>query len=117
MGENMNQNINHLTSYPWIKLSHLDAPISKIKKLIATYELIKLPIKENVADKKYFYWMSSSAFKYVKQNYPDILEANHACGPGNTFNYISKYVDKSNINIFLSYEDALNTLMRSGDKK
>ena len=63
------------------------------------------------------YAASTNAFKLVLKNYPEIINANHACGPGNTFNYISKYVDKSNINIFLSYEDALNTLKRSGDKK
>ncbi len=61
--------------------------------------------------------MSGSAFKLVLKNYPEIINANHACGPGNTFKSISRYVDKNNINIFLSYEDALNTLMRSGDKK
>ena len=64
-----------------------------------------------------FVWICFIATISFGYNYPEIINANHACGPGNTFNYISRYVDKSNINIFLSYEDALNTLMRSGDKK
>ena len=121
-----NPKINYLSkNKKWVKLTHNLTPKNYFKshnspknaRIISTYELKPVEILEDLNKKSHFYWMSGSAFKLVLKNYPEIINANHACGPGNTFNYISKYVDKNNINIFLSYEDALNTLMRSGDKK
>ena len=105
MGENFDTNIETLTMFPWIKLTHSDAPKSKIKNTIATYNLYELPIKEDIKNKKYFYWMSSSAFKYVKQKYPEIINANHYCGPGNTFEEIKKFIkDPNKLSIALSYK-------------
>ena len=121
-----NPKIDYLSkNKKWVKLTHNLTPKNYFKshnspknaRIISTYELKPVEILEDLNKKSHFYWMSGSAFKLVLKNYPEIINANHACGPGNTFNYISKYVDKNNINIFLSYEDALNTLMRSGDKK
>ena len=104
MGESSNPKIESLTSKPWIKLTHLDAPISKIKKIIATYKLSELPIKENISSKKHFYWMSLSAFKYAKKNFPDIIQANHYCGPGNTYEEIKKIItDPNKLSVALSY--------------
>ena len=117
-----NPNIKFLSkNKKWVKLTHNFTPKNYLKshnkpenaRIIATYELNPVEILEDLSGKSHFYWMSGSAFKLVLKNYPEIINANHACGPGNTYKYICKYVDKNNINIFLSYEDALNTLMRS----
>ena len=112
MGENLEANIDSLTSNPWIKLTHSNAPISKIKKTIATYDLLKQPIKKKLNTKKYFYWMSSSAFEYAIQNFPDIIQANHACGPGNTYQEIKKTItDPNKLSIALSYSSWKNDLL------
>ena len=116
MGENLEANIDSLTSNPWIKLTHSNAPISKIKKTIATYDLLKQPIEKKLNTKKYFYWMSSSAFEYAIQNFPHIIQANHACGPGNTYNQIKKIIkDKSKLQIYLSYEDWKKDILKEKD--
>ena len=106
MGENLSANIDLLTSNEWIKLTHLNAPKNKIRESVATYELIKLPIKNNIANKKYFYWMSSSAFNLAIAREAKVLEGNHSCGPGNTFKEIKKMIkDPTKLTITLSYDD------------
>ena len=55
MGESLDTRIKNLNTNPWIKLTHQDAPKSRIKKTIATYRLCELPINENLANKKYFF--------------------------------------------------------------
>ena len=104
MGEDYNPNISNLVSFPWIKLTHSKAPKTTINNVIATYELNEIPIKENLSNKKFFYWMSSSAFKYALRKNPTIINAIHYCGPGNTYNEIKKVIGDSNhLKISLSY--------------
>ena len=105
MGENVNPQIDSLTTNSWVKLTHSSAPPSKIQKIVATYVLQELPIVENISNKKYFYWMSSTAFNYMRKKFPDIINANHACGPGNTYEEIKKTItNPKQINIMLSYD-------------
>ena len=105
MGENTDANVKNLTVNPWIKLTHVFAPKTNITKTIHTYILEELPIKENISSKKFFYWMSSSAFNYVFSQYPEIINAYHACGPGNTYEAIKKVIkDPQRLDIVLSYE-------------
>jgi hydroxymethylbilane synthase len=104
MGENSNQNIDDLTSNPWIKLTHKSAPKTKIKDVIHTYFLKELPIDKRIVDKKFFYWMSYSAFSYVLKLYPEIIDGYHACGPGNTYEALKKVIkDPKRLEIVLSY--------------
>jgi len=113
MGEDFETKANTLIRYPWIKLTHKSAPNSKIKKRIDTYELIKKPINQDFSNKKYFYWMSSSAFKYVIEKNPNLVDAFHSCGPGNTYKEIKKMLGKkNNLEIFLSYDSWKNFLTR-----
>ena len=104
MGENSNQNIDDLTSNPWIKLTHKSAPKTKIKDVIHTYFLKELPIDKRIVNKKFFYWMSYSAFSYVLKQYPEIIDGYHACGPGNTYEALKKVIkDPKRLEIVLSY--------------
>ena len=114
MGENFKTNINFLTSYPWVKLTHNLANTSKIEKHIYSYELLEKPIKIDFNNKKFFYWMSSSAFKYVLKHNPSIVNGFHSCGPGNTYIEIKKMLgEKCNLEVFLSYDSWKNSLLGS----
>ena len=105
MGEDTEPNINNLTTYPWIKLTHKTAPKTRIKNVIHTYSLKELPINENISNKKFFYWMSSSAFNYVLKQYPEIINGYHACGPGNAYEAIKKVIkDPKHLEVVLSYK-------------
>ena len=106
-----------LTNNEWIKLTHLDSPVSRIKNVINTYELEKNEISLNLENKNYFYWMSSSAFKYAITKYPNILYKSHYCEPGNTCNEIKKILgdDSKNLTVKLSYKEWKNNLVPSID--
>jgi len=112
MGENIDPDINNLTSNLWIKLTHKSAPRTKIQNVIHTYTLIDLPINEDIEDKKFFYWMSSSAFNYVLKQYPKIINGYHACGPGNTYEVLKKVIkDPERLEVVLSYNAWKNKLI------
>ena len=112
MGENFDSNIENLTSYPWIKLTHELAPDSKIKNIIYSYKLKELPISENIADKIFFYWMSYSAFNYVFKQHPNIIDGYHACGPGNTYEALKKVIkDPKHLEVEVSYSAWKKNLM------
>ena len=56
-------------------------------------------------EKKYFYWMSSTAFKYTIKKYPELKEKYHYCGPGNSYNEIySIFGHDKNLFVELSYD-------------
>jgi hypothetical protein len=59
--------------------------------------------------------MSGSAFRLALKSFPNIINAQHACGPGNTLKTLKKYVKENNINVFLSYDDALKVIKDSGE--
>ena len=104
MGEDFDTNISNLTSNPWIKLTHELAPKTKIKNVIHSYNLKELPIDENIVNKKFFYWMSSTAFSYVLKTNPKIINGYHACGPGNTYKVLKKLInDPKRLEVVLSY--------------
>ena len=115
LGEDLDPKIKSLTNNEWIKLTHLDSPVSRLKNVIHTYELEKNDISLNLENKNYFYWMSSSAFKYAITIYPNILNKFHFCGPGNTYNEIKKILgdDSRNLTVELSYKDWKNKILSS----
>ena len=117
LGEDLDPKIKSLTNNEWIKLTHLDSPVSRLKNVIHTYELEKNDISLNLENKNYFYWMSSSAFKYAITIYPNILNKFHFCGPGNTYNEIKKILgdDSMNLTVELSYKDWKNNILSSID--
>ena len=78
----------------------------------ATYDLKELTIEECISNKKYFYWMSSTAFNYVRKNFPEIIKAKHACGPGNTYKEIKKIIkNPDQLTIALSYNSWRENLL------
>ena len=104
LGEDFENNLSALTNFSWIKLTHKDAPISKIINRIETYKLERLDLKIST-NKKYFYWMSSSAFQYSIEKYPEIKDKYHYCGPGNTYNEIYSILgNNKNLFVELSYD-------------
>lgn len=73
----------------WARWTHEQGVVSEGVP-IATYKLIakeQVPQTEGVND---FFWMSGSQFKRAIEVDPKILEANHYCGPGHTFEIISQ---------------------------
>ncbi len=89
----------------WVKLSHSDAEDVSRFPMIANYKLIPKSNPPDLKGKKCFYWMSGSSFREALKKYPEILDAYHACGPGNTYQFLRKMIgNDSRIGIFLSYD-------------
>ncbi len=79
----------------WVKFSHLNAPEREGLKKINTYLLEpKNNLSLNLENKKYFFWMSSSAFDEGIRLYPKILNSTHFCGPGATYEHIRAITPK-----------------------
>ncbi len=114
LGEDFDNDINSLTNNPWIKLTHNKSPQSSIKNKIETYQLEPIDFEIDIEKKKYFYWMSSSAFKLSIDKYPNIIDKYHFCGPGNTFNEISKILgNDKNLFVELSYDSWKKKLLKA----
>ncbi len=114
LGEDFDNDINSLTNNTWIKLTHSQSPESSIKNKIETYQLEPIDFEIDIDKKKYFYWMSSSAFKASIDKYPKIIEKYHFCGPGNTYNEISKILgNDKNLFVELSYDSWKKKLLKA----
>ena len=91
-----------------IKLTYKKNKVSNSFQPFAHYQLVP-SLNEQTIDNLFlaesFYWMSYSAFKLAIQLRPDILNKKNACGPGNTYQEISKIIPKEQLNVYLSYED------------
>ncbi len=114
LGEGCEDNINSLTDFPWVKLTHSSSPESAIKNKINTYSLEPLDFEIDIKKKNFFYWMSGSAFKSAMQKYPEIKEKYHFCGLGNTYFEISKLLgDDKNLFVELSYDSWKKKILSS----
>ena len=114
LGEDFDKDINSLSNNPWVKLTHSQSPESSIKNKIETYQLESIDFEIDIEKKKYFYWMSSSAFKASIDKYPKIIEKYHFCGPGNTYNEISKILgNDKNLFVELSYDSWKKKLLKA----
>ncbi len=97
---------------PWVKVTHNLALENKsaFSDCIATYELSRNAEKFDLSGKKSFYWGSFSLFQAAISEFPEIINAHHACGPGSTFDSLHKYftdhnLDHTRLNVFLSEPD------------
>ena len=91
----------------FVKLTHWESDHvkSSIPRLY-TYRLNLESEIPNITNQEYFFWMSGYQFDLVLSKYPQIVDKYHACGPGITYQHISKQV-KHPVDIFLSYKDWL----------
>lgn len=102
----------------WVKLSHQLSESKEDLKVLPFYELQE-KTKESSPDlrgKKFFYWMSSSAFHRAYELYPkEISEGFHGCGPGITFEKLKTHPAlKAPPQIFLDLQEFHEYLKRNG---
>ena len=106
-GESIDFNIGSLTrnTNKRVKLTHLENKSTDMD-IIPTYELTFSNKHLNILERTHFYWMSSFAFDCITEEYPEIKNKIHACGPGKTYDHISKTIGNSNkISKYLSIND------------
>ncbi len=74
----------------WAKWTHDRSVEPHGKQVFATYRLVEKAEVPDLSSYKDFYWMSGTQFLRAIQVHPELLRANHYCGPGHTFTMISK---------------------------
>jgi len=111
LGEKQELNIDNLLTddKPWRKLGHTQSPSTETMELLATYELNwpedLTEISETLKQANHFYWMSGSLFKKALEAEPSIKQAQHYCGPGNTYEALRGILgSEENLHISLSYQ-------------
>ena len=87
LGEDNSKEESPFKKISWLKISHKDN-LDDSKELLATYKLTPLDISSRLDECDYFYWMSASSFQLATKQYPEIINRNHACGLGKTFDII-----------------------------
>lgn len=98
-------------SLKWIKLTHDRGATSDKMQTVATYTLNSNSSVAPSPEKEFFFWNSGSQFLQMVSQFPHLLNKFHACGPGNTYKIISKYLkerdafDSARIFTFLDQED------------
>lgn len=105
-GENEATGLKALVDRPlsFIKLSHSEAPESLERPLFPTYDLIEKNIFPDLQGRTHFFWASYSSFKRAYEKYPEIKEAHHFTGPGNTYTLVRKALGpEAKIEIYPSY--------------
>ena len=104
MGKNNEPPCTIFDDLDWLNFTHdRNQEKSSMEKFIS-YELIPKENEIKIKDKQYFYWMSGSAFEYALELYPNIIEANHACGLGASYDIIDRQIS-GKVVPFLNYED------------
>ena len=109
MGENYEAEIGFLLpkKLKKYKMTHKDST-SDSYEIIPKYEL---HLRENIIKnlrldrRSEFFWMSPLHFKKALEYFPEILNGNHSCGPGRTYDYLKKNIPKSkHIRCYFSYD-------------
>ena len=104
LGKNNEPPCSLFDDLDWLNFTHdRNQEKSSMEKFIS-YELIPKEGEIKIRDKEYFYWMSGSAFEYALELYPNIIEANHACGLGASYDIIDRQIS-GKVVPFLNYED------------
>lgn len=74
----------------WKKLTHADAPESEGMEKLASYRLVRVGKLPDLTPYRSFFWSSGSHFLVAIEEYPEVLKAQHSCGPGHTFEVLSR---------------------------
>jgi hydroxymethylbilane synthase len=108
LGEDEDPQIDKLAGNPvnWLKLTHEEGTLSKHSDTLATYRLKARSEVPDLKGKTHFYWMSGSSFKRALSLYPELRNAWHFSGPGNTLSIIkSELADSRKIRVALNYAE------------
>ncbi len=74
--------------------------------LLPTYHLESKADVPDLSGKSHFFWMSGSSFGRALHRYPQIRFAQHACGPGRTYDHLRTILGpEALIDVYLTPED------------
>ena len=100
----------------WLKLTHEDAPGTdkiatyRLKPIQGAVEKLRDHLSSSTVDSRvtHIFWASSSCFEFAFRSVPELLldpGIIHGCGPGHTFDAVSKKIDMDRIVVCLGVEE------------
>lgn len=97
----------------FLKLSHNEAEGLGEMDLCVTYDLATYQELPSLDGKTHFYWASFSSFRRAFEKHPEIRAAQHACGPGHTYKQLTEFLNRQDVQVFLSHQDWLKSVKES----
>ena len=97
--------LNHLSggAVSWHRLTHAGADVADA---LGTYEA-DTPLPPDLGTRTHFFWRSGSEYRKAITLFPQVREGWHGCGPGHTFDVVSRLSGARLVRPSLSYESWL----------
>ena len=116
LGEQESLRIEQLTEkhMNFTKLTHTLSNTRKTSRfpIQITYKLETEEVPD-LRKKRFFFWKSGSQFDLAIEEYPEILQRFHSCGPGLTLEYLQKRLQgQSSPSVFLSHQEWLQFMLQ-----
>lgn len=90
----------------WHRLTHADADVADA---LGTYE-VDTPLPADLGARSHFFWRSATEYRRAIAAFPVIRDRWHACGPGHTFEVVSRLSGARLVRPSLSYESWLQEI-------
>lgn len=86
----------------WVKLSHTAGHWTPLARFIATYRTRRRHPPAVVGQYSHFYWHSGTQLRDYLDAFPQLRDAWHGCGPGNTYRIARELLGAERVRPFLS---------------
>lgn len=86
----------------WFKLSHADGHWTPFADFLATYRTRRRHALASVERYSHFYWNSGTQLRDYLRAFPQLRDAWHGCGPGNTYQIARELLGADRVRPFLS---------------
>jgi len=93
--------------YPLIKLTFSNKSDNS-DNIVDTYRLEDLIFPNDFQNRTHFFWTSPILFQLALKKYPEIIDRDHSCGMGNTYDRLAKILGNQ-VKCFLSYNEWFET--------
>jgi hydroxymethylbilane synthase len=86
----------------WFKLSHADGHWTPFADFVATYRTRRRHALASVERYSHFYWNSGTQLRDYLRAFPQLRDAWHGCGPGNTYQIARELLGAERVRPFLN---------------
>ena len=93
--------------YPLLKLTFSNRSDNS-NNIVDTYRIEDLIFPNDFQNRTHFFWTSPILFQLALKKYPEIIDRDHSCGMGNTYDRLAKILGNQ-VKCFLSYNEWFET--------
>ena len=93
--------------YPLLKLTFSNKSDNS-DNIVDTYRIEDLIFPNDFQNRTHFFWTSPILFQLALKKYPEIIDRDHSCGMGITYDRLAKILGNQ-VKCFLSYNEWFET--------